>query len=253
MTNTSNCRNENLWEALGTGRFDIIQTCIYRQFSAKAAARVRRILRGASDDDVREIFQESLVRVLDQQIRDKKIEEKPFEGYFFRTLRNYAIDVSKKRSKIKPYHPEEMPETAHPDNHWEAALMALGKEVRRHVFPRLTEDDQKIMDLVIVRELSYKVITEQKIFVNEQGEPLSQDYLRVKQARAMENLRALIVQYFLERSQPFSADSRCPDLLRDHYVKKTALEQMKKVHGDRVTDYLARCLSGLTLSRLDAF
>ena len=246
MAKQSECQNENLWEAVRRGTFSIIDRCIYKGLEKRTAAAIRAILPHSTKDDRDEIFQETVVRIW-SRLKARTDMDGNFQGYFFTVLRRCAIDYAK-RPKVPPAAPEQpsaTTDTADEEPYPEAVLQGLGSITEQTLFPRLTADEQEILDLAVRQELTYEEITERRIFLKQNGEPLDRDTLKVKKARALINLRSLVVLHFLDACKASFPDGTCADLLRQRYEQKKTISDLKKRFGAAAEQLLARCLGRL--------
>lgn len=252
MAQPIDCQKENLWEAVRTSKYQAISWCIYKGYRKKAEAVIRKIIPHSTSDDHDEIIQDTLIRIW-SRLQTTSPMDGNFEGYFFTVLRHCAIDYARRNRSSDLEGQKEIADSDDSEPTWETILIDLGPEEFQSIFSRLSKDEQSILDLVICQELTYEEITERKIFVKENGEPLSKDYLRLKKIRALENLRALTILHFLDRRPPAFANGPCPDLLRSRYKEKKSITDMKKLFSDAVEDMLKNCLRSLKYYILNGF
>lgn len=220
------CSNESEWRALRTNNFPVIQACLYGRFRQRIRTRFSQEEQGWFDD----VFQESLCRVWGSVMMTQRPEQIQIEPYLYRTVKNRMIDIGRKRKDPgAPNSADPDPVLATnevpPESDWTEILFLLWDEIEANLIQQLTDDEWRILDAVICLGLRYEAITERKIFVNEKGEPLKPEYLRLKTHRALKKLRGLVIMHYLDACEACMADAVCQALLKACYGRRKEPEQ----------------------------
>ena len=238
--------------------------------------------RGQFDD----LFQETLLRMWSKAQREPDFDQ-PFQPYFFRSLQNCVKD-SARRKTTDPATPTPSDsdeylkkdsygnsDSGEEERSWLDLLFALADQINPPLISRLTEDEQKILDLTIQQGMNYEEITNSGLFVNKAGKPLDPATLRVKRARTLENLRSHVIRQFLpgcvnyfgqikqdinsgcpeDKEETTNNPSKvqvsynsCPDLLNARYGElRNNLTELKQKYGNCVETYISLCLRNLKL------